>query len=85
MASYRIFIKPSAVDEIEELPIKERRRIVARVRALAGDPRPTGCEKLSGLELYRVRQGRYRVLYAISDSEAKVTILKVGHRRDVYR
>ena len=85
MASYRLLIKPSAVKEIEALTTKDRRRIVMRIRALANDPRPPGCEKLSGNELYRVRQGHFRVLYSISDSDSTVTVFKVGHRREVYR
>lgn len=85
MASYKLLIKPSAVKEIEALPLKVRRRIVMRVRGLASNPRPAGCEKLSGHELYRVRQGHYRILYSISDSASKLIILRVGHRREVYR
>ena len=85
MASYKLLIKPSAVKEIEALPVKDRRRVVMRVRALATDPRPPGCEKLSGNNLYRVRQGHFRVLYSISDSESMLIVLKVGHRREVYR
>ena len=85
MASYKLLIKPSAVKEIEALPIKDRRRIVMRIRALATDPRPVGCEKLTGKDLYRVRQGRFRVLYSISDSDLTLVVFKVGHRREVYR
>jgi len=85
VASYKLLIKPSAVKEIEALPIKDRRRIVPRVRALATDPRPAGCEKLSGKDLYRVRQGHFRVFYSISDSDSTLIVLKIGHRREVYR
>ena len=85
MASYRLLIKPSAAKELESLPTKDRRRVVQRVRALAEDPRPPGAEKLKGIELYRVRQGDYRVLYEIADAEHASTVIKVGNRRDVYR
>ncbi|MBK6767609.1 MAG: type II toxin-antitoxin system RelE/ParE family toxin [Ardenticatenales bacterium] len=85
MASYKLQIKPSAAKELEGLPIDDRRRIVERIAALAAEPRPAGCEKLSGLDKYRVRQGSYRVLYAIDDAAYSVTVVKVGHRRDVYR
>lgn len=85
MASYKILVKPSAVKELEVVPLKDRRRLVLKIRALAGDVRPAGCEKLSGHELYRVRQGHYRVLYSISDSDSRIIVIKVGHRRDVYR
>ena len=85
MASYSLLIKPSAVKELEALPVKARRRIIARVEGLASEPRPHGCEKLSGLEQYRFRQGDYRVVYGIDDAARIVLVVKVGHRRDVYR
>ena len=85
MASYSLFIKPSAAKELEGLPLVQRRRVVARVRGLAADPRPHGCEKLSGAEKYRLRQGPYRVLYTIDDAEREVVVVKIAHRRDVYR
>ena len=85
MASYRLLIKPSAGKEIEALPKQDRRRIVAKITALSQDPRPPGCEKLSGHDRYRLRQGNYRILYEIQDSDLVVVVVKVGHRRDVYR
>ena len=85
MASYRLLIKPSAASELEALPREDRRRIVARLRGLSDEPRPPGCEKLSGLELYRLRQGNYHILYDVADAERAVTIVKIGHRRDVSR
>ncbi|MEI2721893.1 MAG: type II toxin-antitoxin system RelE/ParE family toxin [Gemmatimonadales bacterium] len=85
MASYSVVIRRSAGKDIEALPTADRRRVVARIRALATDPRPVGCEKLSGEEKYRLRQGDYRILYEITDRELIVTVVKVGNRRDVYR
>lgn len=85
MASYRILIKPSAVKEMEFLPKKDRRRVVKRIQALAEDPRAPGCEKLSGEDKYRVRQGAYRVVYSIDDPAQTVLVVKVGHRKEVYR
>ena len=85
MASYRLLIKPSAAKELEALPRKERRRLVARIGQLALDPRPPGSEKLSGEEKYRVRQGNYRIVYSIDDADPCVVAVKIGHRRDVYR
>ncbi len=85
MASYRVLIKPSAVKELEAAPPAVRRRLVARIRALASDPRPPGCEKLTGREQYRVRQGTWRILYTVDDDVVTVVVVKVGHRRDVYR
>jgi mRNA interferase RelE/StbE len=85
VASYSAGIKRSAAKELEELPVKERRRVVTRIGALADDPRPPGCEKLSGEEKYRIRQGSLRILYEIDDRLPAVTVVKIGHRRDVYR
>lgn len=86
MARYRILIKPSAVKEIEAIPLKrDRRRLVEAIASLADHPWPPGCEKLSGQKKYRLRSGRYRILYAIADQELCVHVVKVGHRQDVYR
>ena len=85
MASYKILIKPSAVKELEALPRKDRQRVVSRIQGLARTPRPVGCEKLSGSDRYRVRQGDYRIIYSIEDVELVVLVVRVGHRRDVYR
>jgi len=83
---YRIEIKKSAAKEIRAIARKaDRQRVVARIGALAEDPRPPGCTKLSGQEAYRVRQGAYRILYTIDDDVLMVEVVKVGHRRDVYR
>ena len=86
MASYRLLIKPSAVKEIESAPKKNRLRIVKRIQDLSSDPRPPGCEKLSGHDdKYRVRQGMYRIIYTISEVDLEICIVKVGHRKEVYR
>ena len=85
MASYSLYIKPSAGKELEALPAKDRQRIVARLQALADEPRPAGYEKLSGDEKYRVRQGPYRVLYTVDDGAREVVVVKIGPRREVYR
>ena len=85
MASYKLYIKPSAVKEIESLPKKDRIRIVQKIQGLTTDPRLPGCEKLTGDDKYRVRQGRYRIVYSIKDQELIVIVVKVGHRKDVYK
>ena len=86
MPRYSILIKPSAVKEIEAIPLKkDRRRIVERIGDLAENPHPPGCEKLSGQDKYRLRQGRYRILYSIEDKDLLVYVVKVAHRKDVYR
>lgn len=85
MASYNVFIKPAAAKELEHLPDKLRRQVAKRMPALAGNPRPPGCEKMTGDDLYRIRQGDYRVVYSISDDVLTVLVIQIGHRRDVYR
>lgn len=86
MASYSVRIKRSALKELETVGTKaDRRRIVERIRALAQDPRPIGAQKLSGRERYRLRQGRYRILYTIHDDILTVQVVRIAHRRNVYR
>ena len=87
MASYSLLIKPSAGKELEDVGSKvDRQKIIAKIQALAADPRPRGSEKLAGYsDRYRIRQGNYRVVYLIDDSASAVTIYKIGHRREVYR
>ena len=75
----------SAARELERVPTKDRRRIVAKIRALAEDPRQVGAEKLSGEDKYRMRQGDYRILYEIVDADLIVTVVRIGNRREVYR
>ena len=83
MASYRIELKKSAAKEIEKLKNNTtRKQIVDRIQKLAEDLRPPGCEKLSGSEHYRVRQGQYHIVYSVHDDVLLVEIVKVRHRRD---
>ena len=83
--SYSLIIKKSAERELRTLPKPDLRRVTERLRGLAQDPRPTGSEKLSGHDRYRVRQGDYRIVYAVDDETRTVQVVKVGHRREVYR
>ena len=86
MGKYKVFIKPSAVKEIETIPQKKiRQQIVRRIQDLATDPRPNGSQKLTGHDRYRIRQGVYRIVYAVEDEKLVVYVVKVGHRKDVYR
>lgn len=85
MARYRIEVKKSAVRELGSIPKRDLRLVVARIRSLADDPRPPGSKKLAAQEKYRIRQGRYRILYTIEDEALVVYVVKVAHRRDVYR
>jgi len=83
---YRIEIKRSAAKEIEAIGrLRDRQRVVARIMRLAEDPRPPGCTKLTGEEAYRIRQGDYRMVYTIADDVLVVEVIRVGHRREVYR
>ncbi len=84
--SYSVYIKPSAQKALARLDRDIRRRISSRIDLLARDPRPPGTEKLAGAEdLYRIRIGEYRVIYQIRDKELIVLVVRVGHRKDVYR
>jgi len=83
--SYSVSVKRSAEKELRGVRGRELRRLIERIRALAEEPRPAGVEKLSTLERYRIRQGDWRVLYEIDDGARVVTIVKVGHRKEVYR
>jgi mRNA interferase RelE/StbE len=86
VAKYKLRIKKSAAKELESIPRKnDRRHIVSRIQALAENPRPQGCKKLSGSERYRIRQGSYRIIYAIEDEDLIVYVVKIGDRKSVYR
>ena len=86
MGKFRVFIKPSAVKELEAIPLKkDRQRIARRIESLADEPRPEGCQKSPGHDRYRIRQAPYRILYQIRDDVPLVNVIKVGHRKDVYR
>jgi len=83
---YKVVLKPSAVKEIEKVARKkDRQRIIKYIGMLADNPRPPGCTKLSGYDRYRIRMGSYRIVYGIEDDELVVYVVKVGHRKDVYR
>jgi mRNA interferase RelE/StbE len=85
MAAYKIFFKKSVEKDFNIIPKNYLKKILGRIETLAEDPRPPGCEKLTGQQRYRLRQGRYRILYSIQDDELTVWIVKVGHRKDIYR
>jgi mRNA interferase RelE/StbE len=86
VARFEVFIKPSALKELEAIASrKDRQRIATRIRRLADNPGPLGCQKLSGRDLYRIRQGVYRIVYSIEDGQLVVIVIKVGHSKDVCR
>jgi mRNA interferase RelE/StbE len=83
---YSVEFKPSAARQLSKLPRLEQVRIGHRIEALSVDPRPHGVEKIKGAEdLFRIRVGDYRVVYALFDDRLLILIVKVGHRREVYR
>ncbi len=84
MAAYKIFFKRSVEKDFKPIPKKDLKKILDRIEMLAENPRPSGSEKLTGQERYRVRQGLYRIVYSIQDYELTVWVVKVGHRKDVY-
>jgi len=85
MVAYKIFFNKSVWKDFEAIPNKDLKRILERIESLGENPRLPGCKKLDGQERYRLRQGRYRILYSIQDEELSVWIVKVGHRKNVYR
>lgn len=85
MAAYKLFFKKSVQKDFDSIPKKDLKRILSRIESLSENPRPKGCEKLTGQERYRLRQGRYRIVYSIQDNELSVWVVKVGHRKHIYR
>jgi mRNA interferase RelE/StbE len=85
MGEYKIYFKESVEKDFRAIPKKDLQKIILRIQSLASNPRPQGHEKLTGQERYRVRQGQYRIIYSVHDKELTVCVVKVGHRKDVYR
>ncbi|MBY0275467.1 type II toxin-antitoxin system RelE/ParE family toxin [Candidatus Binatia bacterium] len=86
MASYRVEVSATAERQIRKLPHADQVRVVSVIQTLATEPRPSGCRKLSGYDdVFRVRVGRYRVLYSVEGRRLIIIVLKVGDRKDVYR
>jgi len=85
MGKYKLIFKKSVLKDLRSIPRKDVVRIVRRLDELMNDPRPPGSEKLSDQERYRLRQGLYRIIYEINDDFVMVVVVKVGHRREIYR
>lgn len=87
MEMYKIIIGKSALKQLQNVPQKERLKISAEVDSLASDPKPSGVKKLKGMteDLYRIRVGNYRIVYAIEDKIRLVDIRQIGNRKDIYR
>ena len=83
MARYELRVRPSVAKDLRGIPKADVKRILARMDGLRNDPRAPGCEKLGGAELYRVRQGVYRIVYEIQDEWIVVEVIRVGHRGEV--
>lgn len=85
MAEYEILFKESVYKDFRKIPKDDLQKILSKIEKLGVDPRPSGSEKLTGQDLYRVRQGSYRILYTIQDKQLTIWVIKVGHRKDIYR
>jgi mRNA interferase RelE/StbE len=85
MAAYKVLFKASVEKDFAAIPKKDVKKILKRIDALTENPRPWGSEKLTGRERYRLRQGQYRIVYSIQDDELTVWVVKVGHRKEIYR
>ena len=85
MAEYKIYFRTFVEKDFSAVPKKDLQRIIHRIEALATDPRPPGSAKLTGQERYRIRQGQHRIVYSIQDKQLTVWIVKVAHRKDIYR
>jgi len=81
---YEVFILRRAQKQLANLPKQNYSRIRDLVATLADNPRPSGCKKLIGREGWRIRSGVYRIIYEIDDVQRRVTILDIGHRKDIY-
>jgi mRNA interferase RelE/StbE len=85
MGKYKIIFRKSVAQDMSKIPNRDLRRILTAIDSLSEEPRPSGAEKLSTQEKYRGRQGNYRIIYEINDKEVFVIVVKVGHRKNVYR
>jgi mRNA interferase RelE/StbE len=85
MAKYKITFKKSVSKDLKSVPNSDVKKILLKVDSLAVNPRREGAVKLSGQEIYRIRQGLYRIIYEIRDSELVIQVIKIGHRSDVYK
>lgn len=84
MAKYKITFKRSVTKDFMNIPKQDVAKILNKIESLSDDPRAEGCIKITGKELYRVRQGMYRIIYEISDQSLVINVVKIGHRSNVY-
>ena len=82
---YAVTLRSSAIKELRKLPLEIRRRVSTAIDSLAKEPRPRGGKKMAGGEAWRIRVGEYRIVYSITDERLIVEVIRIGHRREVYR
>jgi mRNA interferase RelE/StbE len=82
---YRVDLRRHAQKSLDKLPKSDFQTVIEAIKSLAQTPRPRGIEKVKSTGLWRIRQGDYRIVYAIDDTEHVITIVRVGHRREIYR
>ena len=85
MAKFELVFKESVSKDLKDIQKQDVQRIIERINLLRDDPYPTGSVKISGKEYYRIRQGNYRIIYEVQDTQLVVIVIKIGHRREVYR
>ena len=82
---YKVELRRRVRQSLDKLPEKDHRVVITVLESLEQEPRPRGVEKIRGTELWRIRKGDYRAIYYIDDREQTITVVRIGHRRDVYR
>ncbi len=82
---YKVELRQRVRQSLDKLPEKDHRVVITALESLEQEPRPRGVEKIRGTELWRIRKGDYRVIYYINDQEQTIAVVRIGHRRDVYR
>ena len=85
MASYKVEFSKRVRKDFREIPEHDANRILSKIKALAEEPLPADSKKLKGEELFRIRVGNYRVIYSIEDEKMLVFVVKLGHRKDIYK
>ena len=85
MAGYKVYLRDSVEKDFKSIPGKDLFKLLELIKSLTTEPRPSGCEKLTGQDRYRLRKGRYRIVYSVQDRDKTVLIVKVDHRKDIYR
>ncbi|MBW1778835.1 MAG: type II toxin-antitoxin system RelE/ParE family toxin [Deltaproteobacteria bacterium] len=85
MARYRALFRKSVEKDFSSIPKRDVKKNLNRIKTLEENPRPPGSEKLTGQERYRLRHGRYRIVYSIQDDEFTIWVVKIGHRKVIYR